>query len=143
MEEENIKKKNEIILLILAFCILLIFANYQKNSYFEEIKSYKSKTIGKANKIKSGGKVNYLEYYFYYNNKKYLSTSKHNDFDKDYLKKFFLVVFDKKKPENSHIYLENEIKPDSIKMIRAGYKHSYYFEYDIPTNTYVKKHKWE
>lgn len=143
MEEENIKKKNEIILLILAFCILLIFANYQKNNYFEEIKSYKSKTIGKANKIKSGGKVNHLEYYFYYNNKKYSSTSKHNDFDKDYLKKFFLVVFDEKKPENSHIYLENEIKPDSIKMIRAGFKHSYYYEHDIPTNTYIKKHKWE
>ena len=142
--EETKKKKNEFIYLILSLCFLYIIYNYIENDYFNEIKSYKSETIGKTNKIISAGQGNiFFEYYFYYDNKKYSSTSKHNNINRKNLKKFFLVVFDEKKPENSHIYLENEIKPDSIKMIKAGFKHSYYYEHDIPTNTYIKKHKWE
>jgi hypothetical protein len=79
--EETKKKKNEFIFLILSLCVLYIIYNYIENDYFNEIKSYKSETIGKTNKIISAGQGNiFFEYYFYYNNKKYSSTSKHNEY---------------------------------------------------------------
>ncbi len=141
--EETDKKRNEFVLLILSLCVVYIVGSYIKNIYFKEIESYKSKAIGKTNKIISAGKGTvFFQYYFYYNNKKYTSNSKHNNFDKNNLKKFFLVSFDKQKPENSHIYLENELNPDSITLVKAGFKCITYYEHNISTNSYIEKHKW-
>ena len=44
--------------------------------------------------------------------------------------------------EGQHIVAQ-EIKPDSITLTKAGFKYVIYYDYDIPTNTYIKKHKWE
>ena len=86
---------------------------------------------------------NYSKIPKYYKNQRFVSESNENNFSKKDLKKFFNVVFDKKNPENSHLYLNEEIQPDSITLTKAGFKYVTYYEHDIPTNTYIKKHKWE
>ena len=154
MKEEREKKtiitylkENEgkfIFLLILLFIVfILIFSKYRKEEYNYKIKNYNGKTIGITSSIKSHGKTSDLRYYFYYENQRYVAESNENKFSKKDLKKFFNVVFDKKNPENSHIYLTKEIQPDSIALTKAGFKYVIYYDYDIPTNTYIKKHKWE
>ena len=52
-------------------------------------------------------------------------------------------MFDKNNPESSHIYLNEEIRPDSITLIKAGFKYVTYYEHDMPTDDYIKKYKWE
>jgi hypothetical protein len=154
MKEESTKKsistflkENEgkiVSLLILLFIvIIIIFSKFRKEEYNDKIKKYNGKTIGITSSIKSRGKTSDLRYYFYYKNQRYVAESNENKFSKKDLKKFFNVVFDKKNPKNSHIYLNEEIQPDSITLTKAGFKYITYYEYDIPTNTYIKKHKWE
>lgn len=154
MKEEREKKsfstylkENEgkfvFLLIILFLIIIMIFSKFRKEEYNDKIKKYNGKTIGITSSIKSHRKSQDLRYYFYYKNQRFVSESNENNFSKKDLKKFFNVVFDKKNPENSHIYLNEEIKPDSIALTKAGFKYVIYYDYDIPTNTYIKKHKWE
>ncbi|MCW1146807.1 hypothetical protein [Flavobacterium lacisediminis] len=154
MKEEREKKtiitylkENEgkfiFLLILLSIVFILIFSKFRKEEYNYKIKNYNGKTIGITSSIKSHGKTSDLRYYFYYKNQRYVAESNENKFSKKDLKKFFNVVFDKKNPENSHIYLNKEIQPDSITLTKAGFKYVIYYDYDIPTNTYIKKHKWE
>ena len=154
MKEERKKKsystflkENEgkivFLLIILFFIFIMIFSKFKKEEYNNKIKNYSGKTIGITSSIKNHVKTSDLRYYFYYKNQRLVSESNENNFSKKDLKKFFNVVFDKKNPENSHIYLNEEIQPDSITLTKAGFKYVTYYEHDIPTNTYIKKHKWE
>jgi hydroxymethylpyrimidine pyrophosphatase-like HAD family hydrolase len=154
MKEEREKKsystflkENEgkivFLLIILFFIFIMIFSKFKKEEYNNKIKNYNDKTIGITSSIKNHGKTSDLRYYFYYKNQRFVSESNENNFSEKDLKKFFNVVFDKKNPENSHIYLNEEIQPDSIALTKAGFKYVTYYDYDIPTNTYIKKHKWE
>ena len=154
MKEERKKKsystflkENEgkivFLLIILFFIFIMIFSKFKKEEYNNKIKNYDGKTIGITSSIKNYGKTSDLRYYFYYKNQRFVSESNENNFSKKDLKKFFNVVFDKKNPENSHLYLNEEIQPDSITLTKAGFKYVTYYEQDIPTNTYIKKHKWE
>jgi hypothetical protein len=141
-----IKEKERIIisLLILLFIVfILIFSKIKKEKYNDKIKKYNGKTIGITSSIKVHAKTSDLRYYFYYKNKRFVAKSNENKFSKKDLKKFFNVVFDKKNPEHSHIYLSEEIKPDSITLTKAGFKYVTFYEHYIPTNTYKEKHKWE
>ena len=154
MKEEREKKsystflkENEgkivFLLIILFFIFIMIFSKFKKEEYNNKIKNYNDKTIGITSSIKNHEKTSDLRYYFYYKNQRFVSESNENNFSKKDLKKFFNVVFDKKNPENNHIYLNEEIQPDSIALTKAGFKYVTYYDYDIPTNTYIKKHKWE
>jgi hypothetical protein len=85
-----------------------------------------------------------LRYYFYQYNKRFVSKIDVNsNYSENDLNKFYNIVFNEKKPNESHIYLNEEIQPDSITLTKAGFKYVTYYEHDIPTNTYIKKHKWE
>ncbi len=153
MKEEREKKsystflkenEGKIMLTITIVCIFLIiiYSNINEKEYYKKIDNYQGKTIGKVYSIRLG-KHSYLKYYFYDNNKKYFSEARYSEYTDENFEKYYLVIFNEKNPYNSHIYLNKEIQPDSVKLIKAGFKYVTYYEHDIPTNTYIKKHKWE
>lgn len=127
---------------IVFIFLIIIYSNINEKEYYKKIDNYQGKTIGKVYSIKLG-KHSYLKYYFYDNNKKYFSEARYSEYTHDNFEKYYRVIFNEKNPNNSHIYINKEIQPDSIKLIKAGFKYVTYYEHDIPTNTYIKKHKWE
>lgn len=127
---------------IVFIFLIIIYLNTNEKEYFKKIDNYQDKTIGKVYSIKLG-KHSYLKYYFYDNSKKYFSEARYSDFTHDNFEKYYRVIFNERNPHESHIYLNKEIQPDSITLTKAGFKLVTYYEHDMPTNTYIKKHKWE
>ena len=127
---------------IVFIFLIIIYSNINEKEYYKKIDNYQGKTVGKVYSIRLG-KHSYLKYYFYDNNNKYFSEAQYSEYTHDNFEKYYRVIFNEKNPSYSHIYLNKEIQPDSIKLIKAGFKYVIYFEHDIPTNTYLKKHKWE
>jgi hypothetical protein len=144
MKENRIKKINVSVFIIIGLILsIFILAFYFKNSYENKIKSYSGSTIGFASSIKIYPKSKDLIYYFYNDDAKIIAISYENNFTKNNLNRFYIVKFNEENPNESHIYLNKEIQPDSITLTKAGFKYVTYYEHDIPTNTYIKKHKWE
>jgi hypothetical protein len=127
---------------IVFIFLIIIYSNINEKEYNEKINNYEGKTIGKVYNIRLG-KHSYLKYYFYDNDKKYYSEARYSEFTHDNFGKYYRVIFNEKNPSESHIYLNEEIQPDSITLTKARFKYVTYYDYDIPTNTYIKKHKWE
>ena len=127
---------------IVFIFLILIYSNVNEKEYLKKIDNYQGKTIGKVYSIKLG-KNKHLKFYYYNNSKKYFSEARYSVYTHDNFEKYYRVTFNKKNPSESHIYLSKEIQPDSITLTKAGFKYVSYYEHDIPTNTYVKKHKWE
>ena len=132
-----------------AFVILLIIAffainEYNKRQRKEEIESYKETTIAFTLEIKNYEDSSELKFYFYSNGKLFIGKQHSSDyFDKSILNRYYVVKHDTQNPRKNCIYLNEEIQPDSITLTKAGFKYVIYYEHDIPTNTYIKKHKWE
>ena len=89
-------------------------------------------------------KLKALKFYFYSNGKLFIGKQHSSDyFDKSILNRYYVVKHDTQTPRKNCINLNEEIQPDSITLTKAGFKYVIYYEHDIPTNTYIKKHKWE
>lgn len=127
---------------IIFISLIMIYSNINEKEYYKKINDFQDKTIGKVYSIRLG-KHSYLKYYFYKNSKKYFSEARYSEFTHENFGKYYRVIFNEKNPSESHIYLNKEIKPDSITLTKAGFKNIIYYDYDIPTNTYIKKYKWE
>lgn len=143
----NLKIDKQDIIFIIIISLMVILSFFSKDierERREEILNFNGKTIGTTSSIIEQRHGKNLSYYFYQDNKRYFSNIDVSfNYGTNDLKRYFNVVFDKKNPENSHIYLNEEIQPDSITLTKAGFKYVTYYEHDIPTNTYIKKHKWE
>ncbi|MBE9575653.1 hypothetical protein [Flavobacterium proteolyticum] len=132
-----------------AFVTLLIIAffvinEHNKRQRKEEIENYKETTIAFTLEIKNYEDSSELKFYFYSNGKLFIGKQHSSDyFDKSILNRYYVVKHDTQNPRKNYIYLNEEIQPDSIALTKAGFKYVIYYDYDIPTNTYIKKHKWE
>ncbi|HBD26354.1 hypothetical protein [Flavobacterium sp.] len=127
---------------IIFISLIMIYSNINEKEYYKKINHFQGKTVGKVYSIRLG-KSSYLKYYFHDNDKKYYSEARYSEYTFDNFGKYYRVIFNEKKPSENHIYLNKEIQPDSITLTKAGFKYVIYYDYDIPTNTYIKKHKWE
>ncbi|MBJ2123035.1 hypothetical protein [Flavobacterium sp. IB48] len=48
------------------------------------------------------------------------------------------------KPEENEIFLEEEVKPDSLSLVKAGFTKTKYYEYDNGvTGKYLEKSRWK
>ena len=132
-----------------AFVTLLIIAffvinEHNKRQRKEEIENYKETTIAFTLEIKNYEDSSELKFYFYSNGKLFIGKQHSSDyFDKSILNRYYVVKHDTQNPKKNYIYLNEEIQPDSITLTKAGFKYVTYYEHDIPTNTYIKKDKWE
>lgn len=143
MKEKRKKTSSKVYFLILIiFCGLLLSFIFKGIKHNREIKAYSGSTIGLANSFKYYAKTKDLNYYFYINGQRIISkTSGRELYNKD-LKKFYQIKYDISNPENNHIVLSHHLQPDSLALVKAGFKSIKYYEHDITTNTYKERYKW-
>jgi len=116
---------------------------YHKDDYSNHRKSFKGKTIGLSTRFKYGRKVTYLQYYFYLD-KKIISKISVEKYDPALLNKFYKVKYDLNKPEENDLILEEELQPDSITLVKAGFTKTKYYFYDAGvTCKYIERSKWK
>lgn len=127
---------------ILAIGLIFYFISIQQDDYG---KSFKGETIGLVTRIEDSGKHRKLKYYFY-TDKKILSqiqTREYKGDPYDLIDKFFKVKYDLNDPEQNLIILEDELESDSIKLVKAGFTKTRYYEYDDVKAEYLGKWKWK
>lgn len=114
----------------------------QKNDYR---KSFKGETIALVT-INEGSSDDKILRYYFYTNKKILrkigNRSRHNNLYEE-INKFYKVKYDLNKPEENEIFLDEELKPDSLALVKAGFAKAKYYEYDNVTAKYLEKWKWK
>ena len=136
-------KWNNLKIAILSTIILssLYFLVKNSNKNAEYKKTFKGETIGFTTRIKHSNKTSSLRYYFY-TDKKVLSQVSSRDYN--LVDKFYKVKYDLNNPENNYIVLEEELKPDSISLVKAGFTKTKYYIYDAGvTCKYIEKSKWK
>lgn len=120
-----------------------IFFNKSPKEYNEYDKNLKEETIGIATRFKYGRKVVYLQYYFYLD-KKIISKISVEKYDPTFLNKFYKLKYNINNPAENYIVLEEELEPDSISLVKAGFTKTKYYIYDAGvTCKYIEKSKWK
>ena len=135
-------KTNNLKAAILGTLILssLYFLYKNSRNVDEYKKTFSGEAIGLTTRIKSG-KAHVLRYYFYDSNKKILSGVSNGNYD--LVNKFYKVKYDLNAPEKNMIFLKEELKPDSIALVKAGFTKTKYYEYDDVKAEYLGKWKWK
>lgn len=127
------------IILFFGLIISLIFSLHYKGEYKKPLKE---ETIGLATRIKQG-RQSTLRYYFYYDKKRILGSA--SLANPDLVNKFYRVKYDPNNPEKGHaIILSEELQPDSITLVKAGFTKTKYYIYDAGvTCKYIENSKWK
>jgi len=129
------------ILLIAIIFLLFFLSSKDANEYNQYKKTFKGETIGFVTRIEREGKRDYLKYYFY-SGRKILSEVLSED--SGLVNKFYKVKYDLDKPEEHYIVLDEELKPDSISLVKAGFTKTKYYIYDAGvTCKYIEYSKWK
>ena len=130
----------------ILFPIVLIFEVYRNVQQDDYRKSFKGETIALVTINEGSREDKVLRYYFYTDRKilgKIGNRSRHNSLYKE-INKFYRVKYDMNKPEENEIFLEEELKPDSLALVKAGFIKTKYYEYDDgATGKYLEKSKWK
>ena len=142
MKEKREKKISisSIFAIGILFCIFIFALNTANN---EEHTTFNKATIAFASRFETTGKTKGLIYYFYNNDIRYVGKTSGKDLYKSGLKKFYKIKFKEENPEENRILLASNVYPDSISLVKAGFKYVKYREHDIATNTYIERYKWQ
>jgi hypothetical protein len=139
-EIDKIKGIIGISLLAIIF-LFSVFSNKNAKKHDEYDKNLKGETIGLTTRIRYNRNTSYLRYYFY-TNKRILSEVSIRDYGR--VNKFYKVKYDLNNPEENYIVLEEELKPDSISLVKAGFTKTKYYIYDAGvTCKYIENSKWK
>lgn len=138
-EEDNNILINIMISLFLGLIISIIFSLYYKGEYKKPLNG---ETIGFATRIKQG-RQSTLRYYFYVDEKRILGSA--SLANPDLVNKFYRVKYDLNNPEKGYsIILNEELKPDSITLVKAGFTKTKYYIYDDGVSCkYIENSKWK
>ncbi|UUW10604.1 hypothetical protein NLG42_07270 [Flavobacterium plurextorum] len=135
--------KTIFLFMVAGLLIYQVYDNIQQDDYR---KSFKGETIALVTINEGFREDKVLRYYFYTNRKilgKIGNRSRHNSLYKE-INKFYRVKYDLIKPEENEIFLEEELKPDSLALVKAGFIKTKYYEYDDgATGKYLEKSKWK
>jgi hypothetical protein len=141
LENKKDKWKMAFFIVVVGLLLYLIYNNQQGYS-----KSFKGETIALVTINEGSGEDKLLRYYFYTDRKilgKIGNRSRHNNLYKE-INKFYKVKYDLNKPEENEILLEEELEPDSITLVKAGFTKTKYYEYDNGgAGKYLEKSKWK
>jgi hypothetical protein len=142
-KEENNKEPKWLgtVFICIIVILFILIVRYNNNEQDEYKKTFEGETIGLATRIKHSGKTSSLRYYFY-TDKKILSEVSGRD--NDLVNKFYKIKYDLNNPEENYIVLEEELEPDSISLVKAGFTKTKYYIYDAGiTCKYIEKSKWK
>jgi len=143
MEEKNDAKANYLAAagFVAVIILMILFSRKSADESEKYRKTFKGETIALATRIKHAGKTSSLRYYFY-TGKKVLSEISSRDYG--LVNKFYKVKYDLNNPEENYIVLEEELEPDSISLVKAGFTKTKYYIYDAGvTCKYIEKSKWK
>jgi hypothetical protein len=142
LDEKTNWSKVIIFFALVGLFILSIY--YHKNERDTYGDSFKGESIALSTRFKHGRRVTYLQYYFYVD-KKIISKVFVNNNDSAALNKFYKVKYDLNNPEKeNYIMVEEELKPDSLTLVKAGFTKTKYYIYDGGvTCKYIEKSKWK
>ena len=128
-------------ILVGSFIYAIYYNDKEQGDY---IKSFKGETIGLLTRERDHDEHGYTLQYYFYLDKKIRSVIYVKEYDKGILNKFFKVKYDLNKPEENYIVLEEELEPDSITLVKAGFDKIKYYIYDAGvTCKYIEKTKWK
>jgi hypothetical protein len=131
-----------IILTIFLSLIVLSYDYYKKRQFVRYSKTFKGEAIGLTIKFKKAGRSRYLMYCFYLNGK--IVSKRKAMGNEEILNKFYKVKYDLKNPKANYIFLDKELKPDSLTLVKAGFRWSKYYTYDGGvTGRYLESSKWK
>lgn len=146
-EDVRIIHKTNWIKVIVFFVLVgsFIYAMYYNdNEQSDYIKSFKGETIGLLTRERDHDEHGYTLQYYFYLDKKIRSVIYVKKYDTKAFNKFFKVKFDTDNPEKNYIVLEQELEPDSITLVKAGFTKTKYYIYDAGvTCKYIEKSKWK
>ncbi|MDQ8012382.1 MAG: hypothetical protein REI96_08045 [Flavobacterium nitrogenifigens] len=145
-ESEEFQKKSTRVILIftlLGAILFILFGNYNSNEFEKAKKTFKGETIGLATRIEHRGRQNYLRYYFYSNRKILSEVSIRSYSGSDLKDKFYKIKYNLNDPEEHYIILEEELKPDSLELVKAGFTKTKYYTYDDVKAEYLGEWKWK
>lgn len=128
--------------MVVAIVMYQIYYSNQQSDYRD---SFKGETIALVT-INEGTERHKVVRYYFYTDRKILgkigNRSRNSNLYHE-INKFYKVKYDLNKPEENEIFLEEELKPDSLKLIEAGFTKTKYYEYDDVTRGYLEKSKWK
>jgi len=135
--------KTVFLFMIAGLLIYEVYKNVQQDDYR---KSFKGETIALVTINEGSREDKVLRYYFYTDRKilgKIGNRSRHSNLYKE-INKFYKVKYDLNKPEENEIFLEEEVKPDSLSLVKAGFTKTKYYEYhNGVTGKYLEKSRWK
>jgi hypothetical protein len=146
MKEENKDKfgvlKRTMILTLFLSIIVLSYRYYKQKQFDKYKETFKGEAIGLTMKFKKSGRSRFLMYCFYLDGK---IVSKRKALGEDeILNKFYKVKYDLKNPKANCIFLDKELKPDSLTLVKAGFTWTKYYTYDGGmTSRYLESSKWK
>lgn len=141
IKKTNWRKTIVFFILISLFILSLFYHKEEQDNNYKE--SFKGETIGLATRFKYGRKTIYVQYYFYLD-KKIISKISVKKNDPEVFNKFYKVKYDLNNPQESYIVLKEELEPDSISLVKAGFTKTKYYIYDAGvTCKYIEKTKWK
>lgn len=121
---------------------LIIHDCYKKKQFDKYKQTFKGETIGLTTKFKKKSRRRYLQYCFHVNGKIISLTGTLRN--EDVLNKFYKVKYDLDNPVANYIVLDEELRPDSLTLVNAGFTKVKYYIYDGGrTSEYIEKSKWE
>lgn len=134
------------IILGISFFLLIslaLFTNFRENKYEKYAKKFKGETIGLTMRIKRSGRSSFLRYCFYANNEKVLGGAP--IVNASLVGKFYKVKYDLNDPKKGHyIVLKNELRPDSVTLVNAGFTKRKIYKYDAGRSCkYIEELRWE
>jgi hypothetical protein len=138
-DEENVSIK-AVLVIFSIFLLMLVGYVFSENRQQEKMLNRDQSTIGYVHRIDWSGKNSDLKYYFYVDSLKFLSESR--AFDVDCLHKYYVVKYNSKNPKENALLLDQEINPDSLSLVKAGFKKKKNYYYDNVTSTYKEKSEW-
>ena len=137
-------KKGQWKVIIAIITIGLLLYLIDNNQHDDYSKSFKGETIALLTRLKSNDEYGYTLQYYFYTDKKIRSVVFVKKYDNEDFNKFFKVKYDLNNPEENYIVLEEELVPDSILLVKAGFTKTKYYTYDAGvTCKYIEKSKWK
>ncbi|TPG39358.1 hypothetical protein [Flavobacterium pectinovorum] len=145
-EDVRVERKPNWTMVIFFFVLvgLLMYSIYNNDKQDNYLKSFKGEAIGLMTRVKDHDEYGYTLQYYFYLDKKIRSVITVKEYDSDVLNKFYKVKYDLNNPEEHYIVLEEELEPDSISLVKAGFTKTKYYIYDDGVSCkYIEKSKWK
>ena len=140
---DKFKNLKWVLIFTLIFSVLYTLFDNSRSTKFNTYKeTFKGEAIGLTMNFRNVGRHRLLIYCFYVNGK--VMSKRKTIGENELLNKFYKVKYDLKNPKGNYIFLDQELMPDSLTLVKNGFTWTKYSVYDANvTSRYLEKAKWQ